>query len=85
MEVDGFLETAEVERLKIYLAKCLTSEVKEEMLRLAFPVVYGALLRSMDRTNEVFDGKITPQNYTWYIFIELIPMLDKLRQNGKLK
>ena len=34
--------------------------------------------------SELFDGTITPYNFTWYVYAELLPKLTKMREEGQL-
>ena len=64
-----------------------TKEELEVTLRHSYPEAYPVMLKWCGRKKELnalFDGTITPENYTWYIFIEQIPMIHKLRVEGKL-
>ena len=86
-EVACHLEQMELEGLANELAGCKTVDEKESRLRHVYPITYVAFLKSLGRTeelNKLYDGTITPQNYTWYIHGELLPKLDTLRAGGRL-
>ena len=86
-EAACFLSQTELEDLPKQLGACKTEEEKETCLRHVYPTTYVALLRSIGRTKELdrlYDGTITPDNYTWYIHAELLPKLNKLRSEGRL-
>ena len=56
-------------------------------MRFDFPVVFYAYLKSMgkeEELKELYDGTITPYNYTWYLLGEVFPMLNKKRADGEL-
>ena len=87
-EMACYPEQIELEDLPKQLAECKTDEEKETYLRHVYPATYVAFLRTMGRTeelNELFDGTITPENYTWYLHAELLPKISKLRSEGRLK
>ena len=45
-------------------------------------------LRALNRRDELdylFDSEEPFDNYTWYVYIELLPMFDSLRRVGKLR
>jgi hypothetical protein len=94
VEVAWHLEQQSLDDLSNELAPCKTgktgktAEENESLLRHVYPTIYFALLKSMGRTeelNDLFDGYITPENYTWYIHGELFPKLNQLRLDGRLQ
>ena len=70
------------------LIECVSLSEKKTFLKHNYPSVYGAYLTSMsmnEELNSLFDGKVTGKNLIWYINIKLLPLLAKLRKEGKLK
>ena len=68
--------------------KFKTVKEKVRLLRYVYPTTYVVFLRTTGQEGEfkrLYDGTITPYNYTWFIHAEIIPKLIKLRQTGKLR
>ena len=87
-EAACFLSQIELEDLPKQLTECKTEEEMETCLRCVYPTTYVTFLRSQRRTeelNELFDGTITPENYTWYLHGKVLPKISKLRSEGRLK
>ena len=62
-------------------------EEKERYLMRCQPVAYSQYLRDTDRQDlltKLYDGTITHNNYTWYLILELLPKISKMRAEGKL-
>ena len=61
---------------------------KIEKLKDRYPAVYFAFLKTCGRSDEaraLYDGTLTVNNMSWYIQTDLIPRMNLLRANGKLK
>ena len=59
----------------------------DEFLRHKFPSLFIEYLKSMGRLeelSELYNGTITPYNFTWYVFAELLPKLTRMREKGQL-
>ena len=66
---------------------CKTIEEKKTYLKKVQPGLYVDFLKSTKQTSELeglFDGTVTAFNMPWYIEIELLPLLRKMRKEDKL-
>ena len=66
---------------------CKTMKEKKTYLKASQPGLYVGFLKSTKQTLEIeslFDGTVTAYNMSWYIEIELLPLLRKMRKEGKL-
>ena len=94
--VNDIPEPEQVSEVLPLLAELSTADEKEAFLKRCHPTVYVYFLRSTGRTDEVdalwsYDiteyrqGEVTKENMRWYIYIELLPRLAKMRKEKKIK
>ena len=63
----------------------ISSDVElDAAMRRECPELYFKCMKVMGRDSELFDGTITPNNFTWFIYGVLHPELDSQRANGEL-
>ena len=70
------------------LSKCTSLEDKERTLRLVYPIAFAFYIKAFGKEKEkelMNFGVVTLLNYTWYIQSELLPRLNKLMREGKIR
>ena len=81
------LEAYEVENLFDTVASHKIETEKEIALMYANPSVYVGFLKALNRTdqlNELCDGTVKCENFTWHVYMNLIPEINKLRAEKQL-
>ena len=78
-------DATQVEELAAQLDNLWTEDEKLTLLRNQFPSIYVSHLISINKQEELdslFDGTVTMDNMFWYIHVELLPKLTKMRREN---
>ena len=87
VETAVYMDNLALDGIEKSLTAELTVQDKEINLRRNEPMIYGQYLKELNRLDEVkemYDGRATYENYTWYLNLELFPKIGKMRAEGKL-